>query len=403
MSGDREPLFELVSRRSGSALSRQQRARVAALAERLSAGRSAAEFLDHLNDRRGALTLLELMAAASVHKTDLFRDEAQLEALERHVLEPLARRGRPLELWSAGCSTGEEVATLLLLLARVGAHPGSRVLGTDLSEAALSRARLLTFSDEAMRRVPAALVSRHFERTASGMQLSRQLAAQARFQQHNLVDPPYPFPEGASAFDVIVCRNVLIYFTADAVDQTVTWLGERLAPHGRLVLSAAEPLLKPRGDLETVRLGDTFFYARRDRPLAPPPPVPPPRPSAPAPPPALAPPALAEVVEAPPGPPPEVEGDELFSLVLEWSAAGQDDSETEAGLRKALYLSPQLAAARYCLGLLLEQRGQRADAATEYRRALSLLEQGQARQTPFFLNAERLTTACRLAHQRVSR
>ena len=402
MAVELDPLFSLVSRRCGSALSKQQRERVAQLAETLRRGRSVEEFVAHL-EGHGQLELFELMATASVHKTDLFRDEAQLEALEQHVLEPLARTGRPLQLWSAGCATGEEVATLLLLLARVGAHPASRVLGTDLSTSALAKAKHLTFSNEAMRRVPAALVAKHFSQRDGGMVLSPRLAAQARFQQHNLVETPYPFSDAGTAFDVVVCRNVLIYFTVEAADRTVGLLAERLAPQGTLVLSAAEPILKPRADLETVRFGGTFFYARRDR-VREPEPLPPPRPSAPM----AAPAAPVRPTPEPSFPvrapiTPEEEGDQLFSLVLDWSAAGQPDVETEAGLRKALYLSPQLAAARYCLGLLLEQRGLRADATTEYRRALSLLDQGQARATAFFLNTERLTTACRLALARVSR
>lgn len=404
MAVELDPLFSLVSRRCGSALSKQQRERIAHLSDTLRRGRSVAEFVAHL-EAHGQLELLELMATASVHKTDLFRDEAQLEALEQHVLEPLARTGRPLQLWSAGCATGEEVATLLLLLARVGAHPASRVLGTDLSTSALAKAKHLTFSNEAMRRVPAALVAKHFTQHDGRMALSPRLAAQARFQQHNLVETPYPFSDAGTAFDVVVCRNVLIYFTVDAADRTVGLLAERLAPQGTLVLSAAEPILKPRADLETVRFGGTFFYGRRDR-VREPEPLPPPRPSAPA----AVPVAPARATAEPSAPPPvrpsitpEEEGDQLFSLVLDWSAAGQPDVETEAGLRKALYLSPQLAAARYCLGLLLEQRGLRADATTEYRRALSLLDQGHARTTPFFLNTGRLTTACRLALARVSR
>jgi chemotaxis protein methyltransferase CheR len=99
---------------------------------------------------------------------------------------------------------------------------------------------------------------------------------------------------------------------------------------------------------------------------------------------------------------PVEEGEALFSLVLEWAATGQGDAQTEAGLRKALYLSPELAAARYCLGLLLEQRGLRADALTEYRRALAVLDSGRARATPFFLNPERLAVACRGAIARLT-
>jgi chemotaxis protein methyltransferase CheR len=97
---------------------------------------------------------------------------------------------------------------------------------------------------------------------------------------------------------------------------------------------------------------------------------------------------------------PEDEGRKLFELVLEWAATGEDHPETEAGLRKALYLAPQLAAARYLLGLILERRGVPADAASEYRRALSMLEAGKATPSAFFLNNERLKQACRVALSR---
>lgn len=103
----------------------------------------------------------------------------------------------------------------------------------------------------------------------------------------------------------------------------------------------------------------------------------------------------------PAGQTPEQEGEALFSLVLEWAAAGQGDEETTAGLRKVLYLAPELAGARYCLGLLLEQRGLRADAITEYRRALAVLQSGKARTTAFYLNPDRLAWACKAALTRL--
>ena len=81
--------------------------------------------------------------------------------------------------------------------------------------------------------------------------------------------------------------------------------------------------------------------------------------------------------------------------------AGQSDDQTEAGLRKALYLTPDLAPARYLLGMLAEQRGANADASSEYRRALAMLNEGKARQTPFFLNGERLKLACQQALKRL--
>jgi chemotaxis protein methyltransferase CheR len=98
---------------------------------------------------------------------------------------------------------------------------------------------------------------------------------------------------------------------------------------------------------------------------------------------------------------PVADGQKLFQLVLEWAAAGQDDGQTEQGLKRCLYLSPELACARYLLGMLYESRGANADAASEYRRALSLLNEGKAVAVPFFLNNARLKVVCVRALERL--
>ena len=407
-SPELEPLLQFVAQRTGTRLSRQQRDRLAADLELRVPDEGGAGYLARLQSREGAHELARLLAVVSVHKTDLFRDETQLEALREHVLRPLVATGRALSLWSAGCSTGEEVATLLMLLAEAGAHPSSSVLGTDLSEAALSQARRLSFSPDVLQRVPRPMLGRYFREGV----LVPSLLERARFLQHNLMDRPYPFANssgdgaGDSAFDVIVCRNVLIYFTAEAARETVNSFVERLRPGGVLVLSTAEPLLEPVQGLTTLRLPGAFFYQRDDGTPPPPPPqpVPPPRPSSPPPrPSAPRPPRPAVTGEFPVVLSPEDEGRKLFELVLEWAAAGEDHPETESGLRKALYLAPQLAGARYLLGLMLERRGLPADAASEYRRALSVLEAGKASPSAFFLNNDRLKQACKIALQRVRR
>ncbi|MBL8953879.1 MAG: methyltransferase domain-containing protein [Myxococcaceae bacterium] len=374
-------------------------------------GRPEELYLEHLKSTRGAHELAELMASISVYKTDLFRDEGQLEAVRSYALLPKAKERRPLRVWSAGCATGEEVATLLILLSETGAHPESTVLGSDISNHALGRAQAQRFSPELMRRVPEVLRGRYFHKAQDGaFELVGLLKERASFVRHNLMDVPYPLPPGGGGFDLIFCRNVLIYFTQSAFEKTIACFAERLAPNGVLVLSAAEPLLQPQKDLELVRHAQSFMYVKRD------PSVPPPKPSAP--------PSAFDTgprravtgefriapavgVPAPPAPArrpitqelpvvksPEQEhehdGEKLFQLVLEWAAAGASDTETESGLKRCLYLEPSLACARYLLGMLYENKGNKADAASEYRRAMSLLREGRAVATPFFLNDARL-------------
>jgi chemotaxis protein methyltransferase CheR len=402
------------------------------------------QYLMHLQSPAGAADLAELIDAISVQKTELFRDESQLEALRTHVLGPMvARMRRPLRLWSAGCATGEEVATLLVMLAEVGADSSSTVLGTDISETAITRARELCFSAEQLQRVPSGARERWFLPAPGGrFTLVGHLKDRASFECHNLMDLPYPTAAEGQGFDVIVCRNVLIYFAPESFERVVASLAARLAPEGMLVLSAAEPLLRAPPSLRTVRFEQAFFYARAQEATAVVDATPPGAPRTPS---SSGLPAVgtrqplprtpsvsglpavgastslrtatsgrfpAVTSQKPEGPADlqageagaHSEADALFAKVLEWASSGGEASpQTAEALRRCLALDPDLSAARYLMGMLLEQRGALAEAAVEYRRALRSLEEGRARATPFFLNNARLQVACARAIERVER
>ncbi|MBZ4406936.1 CheR family methyltransferase [Myxococcus faecalis] len=360
------------------------------------------QYLAFLKSPTGAAELEGLISAVVVNKTDLFRDEVQLTDFREHVLGPLVERARggPLRVWSAGCSTGEEVATLLVLLAEAGASPGSTVLGTDISEAALRRARGLSFSAEQLRRVPPALRERYFVSTGSRQALVGGLRERASFQVHNLMDVPYPRAPAERGFDVIFCRNVLIYFTVESFHRTVATLAESLAPGGTLVLSSSEPLLQVPPTLRVVRTESAFFHVRSDaerlalvEPTRGPPASVPTGPSK-GPSRGTAPSSSATPLEAPALAPAFAEADLLFACVLDGAASGVSDAAAERDLRQCLQLDPDHAAARYLLALLLEQCRRPLEAASEYRRALVALEEGRARPVPFFLNPSRLRVAC---------
>jgi chemotaxis protein methyltransferase CheR len=441
-----------ITTRTGMALSDNQRRRLDERLAVLKGSLSEQQYLLHLQTPAGAAELSALVSVVAVHKTDLFRDEVQLGAFRSHVLDPLVAQsaGRPLRMWSAGCATGEEVATLLILMDEAGADADSTVLGTDISEAALNRARTLSFSAEQVRRLTGPARERYFMPDGTRSLLVPELRERAVFQHHNLVDAPYPASAG-EGFDVIFCRNVLIYFTPEAFDRVVRALAERLAPGGTLVLSSAEPLLQAPPSLRVIRSDHAFFYVRTPSvPTAPPVRVPQARDSgrfaAVSPEPArrdsgrfaaVSPePArrdsgrfaaisseprrdsgsvatvqpgqrrdsgrfasVASMSEHPEEQLIHAEADSLFALVLE--GVGEGDSQTEDYLRRCLALDPDLSAARYLLGMMLELREAFPEAATEYRKALRSLEEGKARPTPFFLNHARLRVACQKAIQRM--
>ncbi|NVJ09308.1 methyltransferase domain-containing protein [Myxococcus sp. AM001] len=403
-----------LSARTGMALSGPQ---VRRLDERLAArslGLTPHQYLMFLQSPSGVTDLEDLIAAVVVNKTDLFRDEVQLAAFRAQVLTPLvAKTRRPLRVWSAGCATGEEVATLLVLLAEAGADPDSTVLGTDIAGDTLRRARWLAYSREQLRRVPPELRSRYFVRSGAREALAPALRERASFQCHNLMEPPYPVAPGGGGFDVIFCRNVLIYFTEEAFQRTVEALARSLAPGGVLVLSASEPLLRVPPTLRVQRGEQAFFYVRPEEGASEAPPArhawsgaaAPPKTRGTAAPPERARPdahqGLAVVTTPEPGPEARAEADLLFACVLDGAASGVSDAVAERDLRRCLTLDPDHAAARYLLGLLLEQCRRTAEAASEYRRAFLALESGRSRPVAFFLNPDRLRVACAHAAERL--
>ncbi|CAM4317043.1 CheR family methyltransferase [Corallococcus exiguus] len=402
------PVHAWLQAHTGMALSGAQQRRLDARLDALGHGQSATRLVAHLRTPTGAADLARLVDAVAVHTSEVFRDEVQLSAFREHVLSPRVQRSKtPLHVWSAGCAAGEEVATLLLLMAQEGADPSSRVLGTDISEQVLTRARELSFLSDALRRVPEASRSRYFEPKGRRHSLVASLRTQAEFRRHNLMEAPYPEAPGGGGFDIIFCRNVLIYFTPEAFQRTVRSLSERLAPGGVLVLSAAEPLLQVPPELRLLPSEHAFFYVRED--AAPAEPVRPKRESGRFPSIATGPAApKPEAPAVPPPVPPSVpdeaamaQADWLFSCVLDGASTGVPDEKSERDLRRCLDLDPDHVAARYLLGLLLEQCGQPGAALEAYRRALRAVESGRARPVPFFLNLPRLRVACARAVERL--
>jgi chemotaxis protein methyltransferase CheR len=383
-------IIRYVASRSGSNLSAVQQDRLRRAISKRLAKESDEALLAELRAPGGARALLELMSATAVHKTDLFRDEEQLSSIQTDILRPMIHQKREIQIWSAGCATGEEVATMLVLLGELGVHSGSCVIGTDLSENALATARLFQFSSEAMRRVPSPLIHRWFRPIGSRWALDDELRGRARFVQHNLVDRPFPNGQGGAPFDLILCRNVLIYFSEEATISVLDGFSRALRDGGVLIQAATEPILRSVSGLEVRKFGAAYAYVKTPRTLL--------ETSAASP--AVFPAALNGVPSPIPALPDD-EGVRLFEVVLDWAAEGQSRDDTEAGLRKVTCLAPNLAAARYMLGRLLEHRGAMADAAREYQRAHVLLVNGTAIDCAFFMNNERLVDACRNALARL--
>jgi chemotaxis protein methyltransferase CheR len=229
-----------------------------------------------LESADGARELELLVEALRVGETRFFRHRAHVQAVQGAVVPALAaaRSSGPVRAWSAGCASGEEAYTLAILLARGLPAPLYQVSvhATDISKEALEIARAGEYPASALDHVPEELRRRAFEPVAEGrVRVAAAYRRLVQFDSHNLTDPGYP-----QKLDLIWCRNVLIYFGAEARRHVVLRLIDSLAPGGFLFVGYAETL-RDFDALETVRTPDAVLYRkplageRRRSPSAPPP------------------------------------------------------------------------------------------------------------------------------------
>ena len=200
----------------------------------------------------------KMVEALLVHETRFFRESSQFTWLEREVFPRWRQEAtrRKVRAWSAACSTGQETYSLAMsLLAHFPPEEGwsVEVLGTDLSTEALARAEAAMWPCEKSEEIPAAWLQRFMLRgtgPAEGlMRAGPLLRSVVRFQPLNLLRLE---GAGLGTFDLVMCRNVLIYFDAAAASRAVRGLTEHLATDGLLLLGHVEGMHGPRGSLRAV-------------------------------------------------------------------------------------------------------------------------------------------------------
>lgn len=198
-------------------------------------------YLERLRADRSGREMRMLVDALTTNKTSFFREPRHFQVLSRRVLPELQRRHRPLRIWSAGCSSGEEPYTLaMVLLDQLVPSPNARILATDISARMLDRARQGVYPEEALQDVPPALRHTCFRRVSPAQPpnytVVESVRALVRFAQLNLM-APWPMRR---RFDLICCRNVMIYFDKPTQQRIVERFWELLRPGGWFFVGHAE-------------------------------------------------------------------------------------------------------------------------------------------------------------------
>ena len=221
------------------------------------------EYLVYFRSNREA-EIPHLVSQLTTHTTEFFRDPTHFDALVNEHIPLLRKKGAVFQIWSAACSTGEEVYSLAVALLEANKrYPGEkwdiRIVGTDVDHHAVKTAEAGIYHESSVKKIHPALVSAYFDRGTGEIshlyRVKDSIWKMCEFRQMNLLANSYPF----KFFDAIFCRNVFIYFSTEEVHRAAKQLGEHLGPNGRLYLGASEIL---HGDTIGLRPAGKAIYER---------------------------------------------------------------------------------------------------------------------------------------------
>jgi chemotaxis methyl-accepting protein methylase len=327
----------------------------------------------------GLLATKNLIDEVTIKETFFYRDRAQLDAIPWQALLELAQAAgsQEIRVWCAACATGEEAYTLALLACEAfgSVAPPVRILATDISRAALAAAQGGRYRERSLRNVAPGLRERYFEGDGEPLVVGERLRSIVRLAQHNLATGAMP-PDGQSAFDLIVCRNVLIYFDNVTADHVIAGLQSALRPGGTLILGSADVLcgsarrVTPAAQVRAERSATSQRLLRKPLGLAKP----------------------AEISK--PLDPVAVETHFLRAI---GELEGGEARAAAESLRHVLYLDPTFGLAAFALGRAHEATGDVSAARRAYQQALRTIDVADERHDHLLEQVELadVATACR--------
>lgn len=199
----------------------------------------------------------EFVSYLTINVSEFFRNPEQWKLLEQKVLPYLFKKeGKRLKIWSAACSTGDEPYSLVMLLSRYMPLSDIRIYATDLDLQIIDKAKAGIYGDKSLVGLPKEFLSKYFTKlNERSYKIADEIKRCVEFRQHNLLRDEYP-----TGFDLIVCRNVVIYFTEEAKEAIYSKFNKSLKKDGILFVGSTEQIVRPRS------LGftnyDAFFYQK---------------------------------------------------------------------------------------------------------------------------------------------
>lgn len=198
----------------------------------------------------------EFVNYITINVSEFYRNPDQWEMLDKQIIpELISKFGKNLKIWSAACSTGDEPYSLVMALSRHIPLNQIRIIATDLDKQVIAKAKVGLYNAKSIAGVPEDFKKKYFTQVGPSYKIADEIKARVEFREHNLLKDTYP-----SDCNLIVCRNVLIYFTEEAKEEVFVKFQKNLKPGGILFIGSTEQIINYR-DIGYQRKS-SFFYEK---------------------------------------------------------------------------------------------------------------------------------------------
>lgn len=199
--------------------------------------------------------LNEFINYLTINVSEFYRNPDQWDVLHKEIFPILLKKSKKLKIWSAACSTGDEPYTLAMVLNNYLSLDDIKILATDIDREALRKAKAGLYTEKSLEKLPKAYLEKYFTKSAGIYSIKDDIKKRIEFVRHNMLMDSYP-----SDCDLIVCRNVLIYFTEEAKSHIYVQFNKSMKKEGILFVGSTEQIiLANRYHFSPLK---TFFYEK---------------------------------------------------------------------------------------------------------------------------------------------
>lgn len=214
-------------------------------------------YVDYFTElKTNKILLEEFINYLTINVSEFRRNPQQWDVLEKEIIPSIMAKVKKPKIWSAACSTGEEPYTLVMLMTKFMPLAEIEIMATDIDAGALEKADIGMYNAKATKNLSSENVKRFFDQNGDFYQIKNEVKERVRFKKHNLLEDKYP-----ADCDLIICRNVMIYFTEETKSLMYHKFHDALKPSGVLFVGSTEQIIMPnRYKLTPLK---TFFYQKK--------------------------------------------------------------------------------------------------------------------------------------------